>query len=52
MYSFYLGIDLHLKRSYVVLINQEGEVIDERRMKNTEMKDYLNKNVAKNTFAV
>jgi hypothetical protein len=25
MYPFYLGIDLHLKRSYVVLINTDGE---------------------------
>jgi len=52
MYSFYLGIDLHLKRTYVVLINKEGEVIDERRMKNSEMKKYLVEHVPKNTYAV
>jgi len=37
MYPFYLGIDLHLKRSYLVLMDAEGEVIDKRRLKNTEM---------------
>jgi hypothetical protein len=26
MYPFYLGIDLHLKRTYVVLMNCEGEM--------------------------
>jgi len=30
MFPFYLGIDLHLKRSYLVLMNAEGEVIDKR----------------------
>jgi hypothetical protein len=30
MYPFYLGIDLYLKRTYVVLMETEGEVIDER----------------------
>ena len=28
MYPFYLGIDLHLKRTYVVLMDKEGEVLD------------------------
>jgi len=28
MYPFYLGIDLHLKRSYMVLMDAKGEVID------------------------
>ena len=31
MYPFYLGIDLHLKRTYVVLMNAEGEVLDKQR---------------------
>ena len=32
MYPFYLGIDLHLKRTYLVLMNQDGEIIDEQRL--------------------
>ena len=41
MYPFYLGIDLHLKRSYVVLMDNSGQVIDERRLANEEVKEYL-----------
>ncbi len=52
MYPFYLGIDLHLKRSYMVLMNAEGEVIDKRRLKNTEMASYISKNIPKETYAV
>ncbi len=37
MYPFYLGIDLHLKRTYLVLMNGEGEVIDKQRLKNAEI---------------
>jgi len=52
MYPFYLGIDLHLKRSYVVLMNAEGEVLDKRQRKNSEMSDYLKKKVPPKTYAV
>jgi hypothetical protein len=52
MYSFYLGIDLHLKRSYLVLMNAEGEVVDKQRLKNTEIKNYIKKNIPKGTYAV
>ena len=52
MYPFYLGIDLHLKRTYVVLIDTEGEVIDQRRLLNTEIPEYLNQHVPHETFAV
>ena len=41
MYPFYLGIDLHRKRTYVVLIDAEGEIIDQRRLLNTDMPEYL-----------
>ena len=41
MYPFYLGIDLHLKRTYMVLMNKTGEVIDERRISNNEIEEYL-----------
>jgi len=40
MYPFYLGIDLHLKRTYVVLMDAKGEVMDERRIPNEEMTSY------------
>jgi transposase len=52
MYPFYLGIDLHLKRTFVVLMDSEGDVIDERRMPNTEMAGYLEKHVPHKTYAV
>jgi len=41
MYPFYLGIDLHLKRTYVVLMNAEGEVLDKQRLRNSEMANYI-----------
>ena len=52
MYPFYLGIDLHLKRTYVVLMDSKGEVIDERRMPNAKMAGYLEKHVPQETYAV
>ena len=30
MYPFYLGIDLHLKRTYLVLMNHDGGIIEEQ----------------------
>lgn len=52
MYSFYLGIDLHLKRTYAVLMDKTGQVIDERRLANDEFEQYLKDMVPKNTYAV
>jgi len=52
MYPFYLGIDLHLKRTYVVLIDAEGEIIDQRRLLNTEIPEYLDQHVPHETYAV
>jgi len=52
MYPFYLGIDLHLKRTYVVLMDNTGEVIDERRILNLDIGDYLRGNVPRETCAV
>lgn len=52
MNSFYLGIDLHLKRTYTVLMDHHGKVIDERRLPNSEMAAYLKANVPKETYAV
>lgn len=52
MYSFYLGIDLHRKKTYAVLIDKAGEVIDERQILNDEAIQYLEEYVPKETFAV
>jgi transposase len=52
MYPFYLGIDLHLKRTYAVLMDQEGRVVDERRLPNEEMAGYLKEKVPGETYAV
>jgi len=52
MYPFYLGIDLHLKRTYVVLMDSTGAVIDERRIQNLDMSEYLQGNVPRETYAV
>jgi transposase len=52
MYPFYLGIDLHLKRTYVVLMNAEGKVLDKRRLQNSEMANYICENVPIETYAV
>ncbi len=50
MFPFYLGIDLHLKRTYLVLMNAEGEVIDKRRLKNTQKDSDISKNKPKETY--
>jgi transposase len=52
MYPFYLGIDLHLKRTYAVLMDHTGEVIDEQRIKNLDIVEYLKGNVPQETYAV
>ena len=52
MYPFYLGIDLHLKRTYAVLMDNMGQIIDERRMPNDEIQEYLKETVPRNTYAV
>ncbi|MEJ2598113.1 MAG: IS110 family transposase [Anaerolineales bacterium] len=52
MYPFYLGIDLHLKRTYFVLMDRQGRVVDERRLPNGEVAAYLKKGVPRATYAV
>ena len=52
MYPFYLGIDLHLRRSYVVLMDAQGEVVDKQRLANDQMKEYLQTQVPKESYAV
>lgn len=52
MYPFYLGIDLHLKRTYAVLMDSTGTVIDERQIRNLDILEYLHGNVPRETYAV
>ena len=51
MQQFYLGIDLHLKRTYAVLMDSSGKVVDERRIKNLDIKEYLQEVVPADTHA-
>ena len=52
MYPFYLGIDLHNKNTYAVLIDKAGAVIDEREFSNDETSKYLEEVVPSETYAV
>ncbi len=51
MVDHYLGVDLHGKRSYLVLMSSEGVIEDKRRLPNEEVAEYLKK-VPCNTHAV
>ena len=52
MYPFYLGIDLHLKRTYMVLMDAKGEIINKGRISNQEITKYLQEKVPQETYAV
>ncbi|MDP2964503.1 MAG: hypothetical protein Q8N39_00535, partial [Pelolinea sp.] len=52
MVPFYLGIDLHLKRTFMVLMNAKGEVVDKQRISNQEITNYLQEKVPQETYAV
>lgn len=52
MYPFYLGIDLHLKRTFLVLIDKEGEVLDKQHLPNCDIAKYISENVPRETYAV
>ena len=41
MYQHYLGVDLHSKRTYLVLMDAEGEVQDRCRLDNHEVANYI-----------
>lgn len=41
MYQRYLGVDLHRKRTYFVLMDHEGQVRDKQRLANNEVVDYV-----------
>ena len=51
MYQHYLGVDLHRRRSYVVLMDREGKIADQRRLSNDAMPDYV-AGLPKKTLAV
>ena len=52
MSQFYLGVDLHLKRSYVILMDADGKMLDKRSLENSKMRDYLSEKVPPKTHAV
>jgi len=43
MIDHYLGVDLHGRRSYLVLMNADGVIEDKRRMPNGDVSTYINK---------
>ncbi len=51
MYQHYLGVDLHRRRSYVVLMDAQGKISDQRRLPNDAMLDYVAQ-LPESTFAV
>ena len=51
MYQHYLGVDLHKRRTYVVLMDAQGKVCDQRRLANEAMTDYAAQ-LPEHTFAV
>lgn len=50
-FDYYLGVDLHKHRTYVVLMDKQGKVCDNRRLSNDEMTSYIEQ-LPSNTFAV
>ena len=52
MVPFYPGIDLHLKRTFMVLMDANGEVVDKQRISNQEITNYLQEKVPQETYAV
>lgn len=52
MSEYYLGIDLHKKRSFTVLMDREGRVLDEGVVPNEHMKEFLALKVPRSTTAV
>lgn len=52
MYSFYLGLDLHLKKTYAVLMDAQGDTVDERQVANDGLPKYLHEVVPPKTYAV
>ncbi|HVO70455.1 MAG TPA: transposase [Aggregatilineaceae bacterium] len=51
MDQHYLGVDLHSKRTYVVLMDSQGTICNQRRMTNDAMTTYVAQ-LPPNTLAV
>jgi transposase len=51
MYGHYLGIDLHRKRTYMVLMDAQGQVSQQRRFDNDKLEAYI-RDLPKDTLAV
>ena len=52
MYPFYPGLDLHNRKTYAVLMDQHGGLVDQREFPNEETSAYLEKIVPSETYAV
>lgn len=52
MSEYYLGIDLHKRRSYVVLMDANGNVMNEGGLTNDAMSEHLKEQVPQDTMAV
>jgi hypothetical protein len=52
MHPFYLGLDLHNRKTYAVLMDQHGELVYQREFPNEETTAYLEKVVPHETYAV
>lgn len=52
MSEYYFGIDLHKRRSYVVLMDAKGNVMDEGGLTNDAMSEHLKERVPHDTLAV
>jgi len=51
VYQHYLGVDLHKRRSYVVLMDGQGHISEHRRLSNDAMADYAAQ-IPEHTLAV
>jgi transposase len=51
MFEHYLGVDLHKRRTYLVLMDAQGQVTDQRRLTNEAVAAYAAQ-LPPNTFAV
>jgi len=40
--SYYVGIDLHKRYSYVVVLNEVGEVVEEGKIPNEKLEEFAN----------
>ena len=41
MYPYYLGIDLHLRRAYAVLMDQDGNILGEHHVLTNKIQELV-----------